>query len=913
MALAPGTRLGPYQIAAPIGAGGMGEVYRARDTRVGRDVAVKILPQDFAADPERRRRFEQEARLAASLNHPNIVGLYDVGPTLDPPYIVSELVSGVSLRVVMGRGAIPLRKALDLAAQMAEGLAAAHAAGVVHRDIKPENVMVTPEGRVKILDFGVARLQVERGAGNGATGAGVAGTQTATAKLETPRETAQGMVVGTVAYMSPEQAAGQAVDFRSDQFSLGLVLFEMLVRRRAFERGSPAQTMAAIIEDEAPPLPAGVPTQVRWVLGRCLAKDPPHRYASTLDLARELRQLGDHASELTPSSGELAVVKRQQSRRRIRALAASAAALALICLAAGRLSVDEPEVDLGSYRLTPLSRQLASSYLPSWSADGKSIAFIGVASGQTKEQVWIQRLDEPMPSKLTRSTFELPEPRFRWLSWTPDSRMIYCPGSIGDEWGIFSIPAAGGDPVLVQAEVLPGALSPDGKTLVMLARESPAKDVRVWYASPPNAPRRLYEPAPIGTKAAVDMPVLRFSPDGAKVLLMIRGESEFSCWILPWPPAKARRMSSLEAVGAMFGAHWTLDSQHLVFAAAPDPAQPPCLFMADARSGRYWPIFVTGNGSFMPAGSPDGTYIAFSSSLSHADVIEMPLDGGPPRTLVGSSAWELAPALSADGKELVYVTDARGPSEVWAKEMRDGSIRRLLTPSEIPADSGGRGVSFQDPVLSRDRRRLAVTTGTSKAVRLFVAFAAGGAPVRATAAGNAVEWAASWSPEGDRLAFLRLGGRYNGLSVVRAGGLDRPVPLLEGLGGILPEWSPTGEWIAAVDTAHIVLVSPDGRSRRELRGKPGPLAWAPDGKTLYVIHDEGGRGWLGAVDLRSGAERRVRDLGDVVPVSASTGPRISVTPDGKSLVYSVARGGTEIWLLEGVKTPRPWYARLWPW
>jgi serine/threonine protein kinase len=290
MALLPGTRVGPYEILAPLGAGGMGEVYRARDGKLGRDVAVKILPPEVAGDPERRKRFEQEARAASSLNHPSIVPVYDVGTADSVHYIAMELVAGRSLRELVSSGPLPVKKLLDLAIETADGLAKAHAAGIVHRDLKPENLIVTPEGHVKVLDFGLAKL---------AEGSARDIREEPTlAKVQTRA----GQIMGTAGYMSPEQASGQAVDFRSDQFSFGAMLYEMASGRRAFQGKSAADTLAVILRDQPQPLarvnPA-VPEVLRWIVEeRCLAKDPGERYASTWDLLRDLRSVRDHLSEV---------------------------------------------------------------------------------------------------------------------------------------------------------------------------------------------------------------------------------------------------------------------------------------------------------------------------------------------------------------------------------------------------------------------------------------------------------------------------------------------------------------------------------------------------------------------------------------------------------------------------------------
>ena len=238
-----GSRIGPYEILGPLGAGGMGEVYRARDTRLGREVAIKVLPPEVAADSDRLRRFEKEARAASSLNHPNIVTLYEVDQIDSTSFIVMELVAGKTLREVVAERPMPLRKLLGIATQIADGLARAHSAGIVHRDLKPENVMVTKEGLVKILDFGLAKLVHP----DQDTGQAVE-VQTVSAG------TTPGIVMGTVAYMSPEQASGHPVDFRSDQFAFGSMLHEMATGKQPFRRASAVQTLAAIVQDDPEPI-----------------------------------------------------------------------------------------------------------------------------------------------------------------------------------------------------------------------------------------------------------------------------------------------------------------------------------------------------------------------------------------------------------------------------------------------------------------------------------------------------------------------------------------------------------------------------------------------------------------------------------------------------------------------------------
>ncbi|HYX20654.1 MAG TPA: serine/threonine-protein kinase, partial [Thermoanaerobaculia bacterium] len=315
MTLSAGSKLGPYEVLGAIGAGGMGEVYRAKDPRLGRDVAIKVLPASFSQDADRLRRFEQEAKAAGLLNHPNITAVYDVGSQDGAPYVVQELLEGETLRSELSGGRFAPRKAIEVAIQIAQGLAAAHDKGIVHRDLKPENLFVTRDGRIKILDFGLAKLtQVES-----------AGTAS-----RLPTATEPGIIMGTLGYMSPEQVKGEPADGRSDIFALGAVLYEMLSGRRAFEAGSTGEAMAAILREDPPDLSEtnrNVSPGLERLVRHCLEKNPERRFQSARDLAYDLETLST-ASGAAPSSALRA------SRRR-RAIPLVAAALIAACALAG--------------------------------------------------------------------------------------------------------------------------------------------------------------------------------------------------------------------------------------------------------------------------------------------------------------------------------------------------------------------------------------------------------------------------------------------------------------------------------------------------------------------------------------------------------------------------------------------------
>ena len=352
MPLQPRDRLGPYEIQTLLGVGGMGEVYRGRDTRLGRDVALKVISPKRVGDPSLRHRFELEARAASVLNHPSIVTIYDVGETEGVSWIAMEWVEGRTLRDALIDGPLPLREALSIAQQIAEGLAAAHAKGVVHRDLKPENVMIAPDGRSKILDFGLARQTiVDTLEGSMSKADTLAGPPIAA--------TVEGSVLGTVGYMSPEQASGRSVDFRSDQFALGLIAYEMLAGRRAFSYPTAVETLSAVIREEPAPLASfrtDVPAALANLIGRCLAKLPENRFASTRDLAAALESAGAGLSAASLAPTEIAIAPPPEAPRRRSPRSAAivlGAALALALAAAAWMRFHAPRSAIDSLAVLP--------------------------------------------------------------------------------------------------------------------------------------------------------------------------------------------------------------------------------------------------------------------------------------------------------------------------------------------------------------------------------------------------------------------------------------------------------------------------------------------------------------------------------------------------------------------------------
>ena len=491
MPVSAGDKLGPYEILTRLGAGGMGEVWKACDTRLDRIVAVKISQGNFD------ERFEREARAIAALNHPNICLLYDVGPN----YLVMEFVEGS--RIAMADG---VRKLLDVAVQIADGLAAAHAGGILHRDLKPDNILVTREGRVKLLDFGLAKSLTARPADDA----------TLTIGLTDP-----GTVVGTVNYMSPEQARGEVnLTPQSDQFSFGLVLYESATGKRAFQRGSAPETMTAIIREDAEPLPGSVPAPLRWVIERLLAKEPAERYDSTRDLYRELRQIRERLSQGTSAQTPASAVS---TPNRKRGLVLGAGAVA--CLAAGSVltlflsPAPAPAPNLSAYRFTALSRAEAEERSPRWSPDGKSIAYTTRVHGLM--QVFTKPAGTPDAVQLTKADQNCTSP-----FWSPDGASVYYLSG-GSLW---SVSAAGGASQKVYEGVTAAALHPDGKTLAF------DRGRKLWVGSLKNSEaKELWEGPTNGG--------LSFSPDGSKLAV----DSIGPVMIVPFPSGTPRQ---LEAGGA---------------------------------------------------------------------------------------------------------------------------------------------------------------------------------------------------------------------------------------------------------------------------------------------------------------------------------------------------------------------------
>jgi Tol biopolymer transport system component len=843
----------------------MGEVYRARDSRLGREVAIKVLSAEFAADADRRKRFEQEARSASALNHQNIVTIHDIGSEGATVYIAMELVDGRTLREVLHGEAFPTKKLLDLGHQIAQGLAKAHAAGIVHRDLKPENVMISKDGSAKILDFGLAKLLKESSA--------------ETTNLPTAASSTQaGTVMGTVGYMSPEQASGKPLDYRSDQFALGSILYEMATGRRAFQRGTQAETLTAIIREEPEPIvrsAGSVPAPFRWIVERCLQKDPEERYASTHDLARDLRSVRDHLSE-TSISTEAPALSSAPRRRPGRLAVGALAVLAILAAGAliGRGTAKPPQAAFPTFHKLTFRR--GEIFSARFAPDGQTIVYGAAWDGQPSE-IFFARPESPESRPLgvpgsnvlsISSTGEMALAlRFRFIGGFTTTGMLSRMGVAG-----------GVAPREVLDDVHWADWAPDGASMAVV-REMGGQNQLDYPID-----HKIYQ-----TAGWISHP--RVSPDGNLVAFEehpILNDDGGSLAVVD-RAGKVRTLA--DGFASIWGLAWAPGGHEIWFTGSRGGGDRSLL--AVPLSGKERVLDRITGGLTLHDVSKDGRAL-----VSH-DVPRLGILGvSPGETKERELSWldnSLAADLTPDGQSLLIAESGEGGGPGYSVYLRkmDGSAAVRLGEGDASA-------------LSPDGAwALAIGARSTPAQLILLPTGAGGP--RTITHDEINHQRAAFFPDGKRILFAgNEPGRGTRLYVQDLAGGKPQAITPEGLRLFRSKpISPDGRSVIArgpEGKVYLYPVSP-GEPRPVLGLEPGdlPIQWSPDGRYIYVYR----RGDVPAQVTRVEMATGKRELWKALVPGDTTGleevANIWLTPDGRSYVYNHIRTLCDLYLAEGFK------------
>ncbi|MCA1582973.1 MAG: serine/threonine-protein kinase [Acidobacteria bacterium] len=860
MTISPGSRLGPYEILAPIGAGGMGEVYRAKDPRLGRDVAIKVLPASFSADADRLRRFEQEARAAGILNHPNITAVLDIGEHDGAPYVVQELLEGETLRQALAGGKLSQRRAIDFAVQIAHGLAAAHEKGIVHRDLKPENVFVTKDGRVKILDFGLAKL-THMGEGSSATD-----LPTATAGTE------PGMVLGTLGYMSPEQVRGRPADARSDIFSFGAILYEMLAGQRAFRGDSAADTMSAILREDPPDLSVtnqNVSPGLERVIRHCLEKSPEQRFHSAHDLAFDLEALsGVSLTRGAPSTPRI--------RGRFPSKAILAASLATLAagLLAGRLIWRASPLSAPSFhRLTYGRGPIGSAR---FAPDGRTIVYSALWDGARKPQLYSVRVESPESLNLTHPG------DVESVSRTGDMLVLNAVDfSVGyaRKGTLSQTPLSGSAPRDLLEDVSGADWSPDGRALAVV--RAPQWRYRLEFP----LGKVLYQ-----TTGWIGRP--RVSPGGDVVAFFdhpVFGDDRGSLAIVDLAGKKRTLSSGWESEQ---GIAWSVSGEEIWFTAT--QAGSSRALYAVTTSGRQRLVARTPGGMLLQDISGDGRVLFIQSNARLGFLGLLPGDARE-RDLSGLE-WSYGPLLSEDGKTAVFTEqgEAGGPGySVYMRKLDGSAPVRLGEGNALALSPDGKWV-LTCLLRSTPPSIVLLPTGAGEP-RAF--------PKDAIDHSNGLFGA--FLPDGKRVIF-------------RGNEPGRPprIFLQDLQGGAARAVSPEGVTAMAIspDGASLVVhTAEQGFGIAPLEGGPArpipgidptdrPLRWTADGRFLFVGSTR--REFPSRVfriEVATGHRELWKELMPGDPAGLTLLAPAAISVDGKSILFNFGRFLSELYIAEGLK------------
>jgi serine/threonine protein kinase/Tol biopolymer transport system component len=873
--------LAHYQLTATIGSGGMGEVYRALDTRLRREVAIKILPAELSADAMRLSRFENEARAASALNHPNIVTIHEIGRADGLSYIVMELVDGKTLRELLVSGAPPMRKVLQIAAQAATGLAKAHAAGIVHRDLKPENLMVTGDGVVKILDFGLAKLIQPAALGDD------------NAEPEAPTEThatRPGTILGTVGYMSPEQASGRELDFRSDQFSFGVILYELATGKRAFQRDTAAQTLAAIIQDEPTPIAAlnpRAPVSCRWIVERCLSKDPEERYASTQDLAKDLAGARDRLSGVESTPDVLPVQRRHRWRRYI-----PAAIAATVLLAAGIAGWSLRQRDffwrnpLEGARFLRLTDWEGSETDAAISPDGKFVSFL--ADRDESYDLWVGQVGGSEFLNLTKGRYpELETNVIQDVGFTADGTHVWfsTPKSFSgvQSQGMLFVPTIGGAPRPLLSGAVEAAWSSDGKRIAYHTAD-PGDPLFIADRNGGNPHQILVD------KPGIHNHYPAWSTDG-RFVYIVRGvpPNDMDVWRVPASGGEPERLTFHQSNVAY---PTMLDDRTLLYRAPREDGSGSGLFAMDVERRIPHPVSLGLEEYTSVAASTDGKRLVATVANPVRSLWSVPISD----RIVSESAVTRFPLPSVRASAprlgpdyLVYLSSKGGPDGLW--KYKDGSEWELWRGADGPVIAA--------PAVSSDGGRIAFVVKRGEHGRLHVV-ASDGTDAHAIAEALDVRDTPSWSPDGKWIAVTVREGQTMALYKVPT---DRglPVRLVEGLVND-PVWSPDGSFIVYSEgpvaaVARLRAIGSDGKAvsmpEVEVVYTHNRYRFLPDGKGLVVLQGPFARQNFSLLELATGRLRPLTDLRSLFEIES-----FDVSPDGKRILFDRFRENSDIVLID---------------